>query len=325
MNAVLCTLLLAMLLISTPSVRALTFNLPAAGDDLIGEIMRVETAHDDTLSNIARMYDLGFLEIKEANPGIDAWLPGEGTRIVLPMQFILPPGPRQGIVINLAELRLYYYPEGTDKVITYPLGIGREGWSTPTGNTRITKKTQNPSWHPPDSIREEAELQGRILPKVVNPGPDNPLGEYALYLSLSSYLLHGTNKPSGVGMRVSHGCVRLYPEDIRELFSTVKVGVPVRIVNQPYKAGWFKGKLYVEAHAPLSEQAKDGQNFTPMVKAVLSALKDQTVKPNWEIMRLIAESKLGIPTHLPLKQPAPEGGDQWALSHRFEQQSLELD
>ncbi len=322
MNPFLSALFAATLLIFTHSVRAMTFNLPAAGDDLIGEVNSLNSRYDDTLSNIARMHNLGFLEIKEANPGVDPWLPGVGTRIVLPMQFILPPGPREGIVINLAELRLYYYPADADKVITYPLGIGREGWSTPTGYSRITRKTRNPSWHPPASIREEAAAEGKILPVVVKPGPDNPLGQYALNLSLASYLIHGTNKPYGVGMRVSHGCLRLYPEDIEELFSLVKVGVPVRIVNLPYKAGWSNGRLYVEAHPPLSEQVKKGQNLTPMVQAVLNVLKDKMIKPDWEVMRLAAVNKLGIPTPLPLQQRANVGGDQWELSHRLKQQGL---
>lgn len=307
MNSILYALTAAMLLICSHSVSALTFSLPAAGDDLIGEIKSVETRYEDTLYTIARKHDLGFLEIKEANPGVDPWLPGKGTRIVLPTRFILPPGPRKGIVINLAELRLYYYPAESGKVITYPLGIGREGWSTPTGHTRITQKTHKPSWYPPESIRTEAAAEGKILPKVVAPGPDNPLGEYALSLSLSNYLIHGTNKPYGVGMRVSHGCVRLYPEDIEELYSIVKVGVPIRIVNLPYKAGWSEGRLYIEAHTPLSEQLSEGQNFTPMVKAVLSALKDKKFKPDWETMRLATLNKLGIPTLVPLKQHANKG------------------
>ena len=310
MKSIQFALLAAVLLICSNSVWSLTFNLPAAGDDLVGEIKHVHARHEDTLFAIARKHGLGFLEIKEANPGIDPWLPGKGTRIVLPTRFILPPGPRKGIVINLAELRLYYYPAQTGKVITYPLGIGREGWSTPTGHTRITQKTHKPSWYPPESIRTKAAAEGKILPRVVEPGPDNPLGDYALSLSLPSYLIHGTNKPHGVGMRVSHGCVRLYPEDIEELFSKVKVGVPIRIVNLPYKAGWSEGKLYIEAHAPLSEQLEEGQNFTPMVNAVLNALQDKRVKPDWEIMRLATQNKLGIPTLLPLKQHADEGEQQ---------------
>ncbi len=283
----------------------MSFPLPKAGNDIVGETLQVQTRYEDTFSDIARLNDLGYAELAESNPGVDPWLPGEGTTIVLPMRYILPPGPREGIVINLAELRLYYYPKGEERVITHPLGIGREGWSTPTGNARITRKKQNPTWRPPESIRKEHEEKGDPLPAVVKPGPDNPLGQHALYLSMAGYLIHGTNKPYGVGMRVSHGCIRLYPEDIASLFEQVPVNTPVRIINRPYKAGWEDGRLFVEAHPPLSEQrAEQGFNFTPMVRAILNAIGDRDLKPDWEAMKLATKGQRGIPVAVTAHRPA---------------------
>ncbi|MES9955685.1 MAG: L,D-transpeptidase family protein [Sedimenticola sp.] len=290
---------LLVLLLALPAlqVQALSFPLPEDGGDLVGEVRTVKTVYEDTLSDIARLNDLGYKEITDANPDVDPWLPGTDTEVILPTHFILPPGPREGVVINLAELRLYYYPKGEKRVITHPLGIGREGWSTPTGRGRITRKQANPTWYPPASIRAEHEADGDPLPAVVKPGPDNPLGKYALYLSLPGYLIHGTHKPYGVGMRVSHGCIRLYPEDIESLFSNIPVGTPVRIINEPYKAGWQSGQLYVEAHPPLSEQLKEkGINFTPMVQAIVKALGDSNTKPDWSGMKRAALKQRGIPT-----------------------------
>ncbi len=276
---------------------AAEYPLPLPGNDIVGEISSVTTRYEDTLSDIARGHDLGYSEITEANPGIDPWLPGEGIEIILPTRFILPPGPRQGIVINLPELRLYYYPKGEHRVITHPLGIGREGWATPTGNARVTGKRANPTWTPPESIRREYEAKGTPLPKVIGPGPENPLGLHAIYLSLPGYLLHGTNKPYGVGMRVSHGCIRLYPEDIASLFPRVPAGIPVRIINQPYKAGWLDGRLYLEAHLPLSEQRHSQKDAFPSVEQTIKeALSDHPdIHPDWKLIRSIVAEHRGVP------------------------------
>jgi L,D-transpeptidase ErfK/SrfK len=288
--------LFGLILLISSSSFALTFPLPPEGEALVGEVRHVIAKYEDTLSDIARLNDLGFIEITEANPEVDAWLPGEGTSVTLPTRFILPPGPREGVVINLAELRLYYYPKGKNQVITHPLGIGREGWSTPTGKAQIIDKRHLPSWRPPLSIRQEHEANGDPLPLVVEPGPDNPLGEYALYLSMPGYLLHGTNKPYGVGMRVSHGCIRLYPEDIESLYAELPTGTPIQIINAPYKAGWSQGRLYVEAHTPLSEQLEeDGKNYTPMIRAIVAALGDSTLKPDWQAVKQATALQKGIP------------------------------
>jgi L,D-transpeptidase ErfK/SrfK len=281
----------------------LSFPL-APGQEVVGTLSSVETSYQDTFSDVARIYDVGYREMMAANPTVDAWLPGEGTEVVIPSSFILPEGPRKGIVINLAELRLYYFPEGENRVVTFPLGIGREGWNTPVGKGRIVRKKQHPTWTPPESIREEAREEGKELPARVEPGPDNPLGDYALYLSIPGYLLHGTNKPYGVGMRVSHGCMRLYPEDIAELFPQVPVGTSIRIINQPYKVGWLGDRLYIEAHPLLSEQLhSEGFNFTPLMSAITRAIGDRDVQVDWELVKEIALEETGIPIPI-LQVPA---------------------
>lgn len=235
------------------------YVLPPQGVDLIGEVRIVKARFEDTLMDIARDYHLGYDEILLANPSIDRWLPGEGTAVVLPGRHILPSEPHEGIVLNVAEKRLYFFPtpENDEKptVITHPIGVGRMDWETPLGTTRIVKKVADPDWHPPASIKQEhLEQFGEVLPDRVPAGPDNPLGPFALRLGVPGYLIHGTNKRDGVGSRVSHGCVRLYNEDITELFERVDVGTPVRIINEPVKVGWAGGELYIEVHAPLDEE-----------------------------------------------------------------------
>ncbi|MDJ0807886.1 MAG: L,D-transpeptidase family protein [Gammaproteobacteria bacterium] len=299
MQKVTISISLGLLLLVQSTVLAVTFPKPPEGDSLIGKTFKYTTQYEDTFSDIARFYGLGYRQLKAANPKVDPWLPGEGTEIIIPQQYLLPPGPHEGIIINLAELRLYYFPKDRDEVETYPLGIGREGWSTPVGETQIIGKKKDPSWTVPASILKEHEEDGDPLPPVVPPGPDNPLGAYALYLGISGYLLHGTNKPFGVGMRVSHGCIRLYPEDIEYFFHQVPIGTPVRIINQPYKAGWHNGELYVEAHNPLSEQVKEiGYNYTGLVSAVLAQLGEDPRKPEWSQLEEYNELKRGIPMPL---------------------------
>ncbi|MEJ2393541.1 MAG: L,D-transpeptidase family protein [Candidatus Thiodiazotropha sp.] len=290
---------LALLLVLTHSLHAVTFDLPAPGDDVVGQTFTLNTRWEETFSDIARVYDIGYRQMVAANPKVDAWLPGEGTEVVIPQQYILPSGPRKGIVINLAELRLYYYPEDRPVVVTYPIGIGREGWSTPTGETVVIGKKEGPSWTVPASILKEHEEDGDPLPPVIPPGPNNPLGTHAIYLGLSGYLLHGTNKPYGVGMRVSHGCIRLYPENIKQFFKQVKKGTPVRIVNEPYKAGWLKGELFVQVHPPLVEYIEEkGHNYTELVNAVIERLGEDQRKPDWSLLHEYAENKTGIPMPL---------------------------
>jgi len=239
------------------AVTAATFQLPSPEFDLVGALQRVEARQEDTLLDIARRHDIGQEEIVRANPGVDRWLPGAGTKVTIPSRYILPLAPRKGLVLNLPEMRLYFYPQTEPgeaaAVQTYPVSIGRMDWATPLGETTLVAKQKNPAWRPPKSIREEHAAEGDPLPEIVPPGPDNPLGRYALRLGIPGYLIHGTNKAFGVGMRVSHGCIRMLPEDVEKLFPQVPVGTPVNIINQPAKAGWYGGKLYLEIHPPLTE------------------------------------------------------------------------
>jgi L,D-transpeptidase ErfK/SrfK len=237
------------------AVNAEVYDLPLPGNDVIGAITVVPARAEDTLLDIARRHGLGYEDIVRANPDVDTWLPGEGTEVVLPTRFVLPPGPRRGIILNLAEYRLYYFPEPKDGdrgvVMTYPMSIGRMDWETPLGKTTIIQKVTNPAWYPPASIRAEHAANGDPLPRIVPAGPKNPLGKHAMRLGLPGYLIHGTNRPAGVGMRVTHGCVRMFPEDIAFLFERVAINMPVRIINEPVKLGWDGDMLVMEAHRVL--------------------------------------------------------------------------
>lgn len=216
---------------------------------VFGQIGEVEIESGDSLPVIARYFGLGFDEITLANPEIDPWLPESGDTVKLPSKFILPDAPRRGLVLNLDAKRLFFYPKNSkNKVITFPIGIGRKGWKTPTGKTRVVAKKRHPRWVVPESILLEHAQKGDPLPKVVAAGPDNPLGDYAIRLGIPGYLIHGTNKPYGVGMAISHGCVRLYPEDIELLFKQVKTTTPVRLLHQPFLIGWDKEELFIQVY-----------------------------------------------------------------------------
>lgn len=245
--------------------RAEIYELPPEGFDVIGAVSTIVARHEDTLVDIARRHGLGYEDIVRANPDVNPWLPGEGTEIVLPTRYVLPPGPREGVVLNLAEYRMYYYPKpGKDQtpvVMTYPISIGRMDWETPIGRTKIISKVRNPAWYPPKSVREEHAAEGRPLPSIVPPGPDNPLGGFAMRLNIPGYLIHGTNRPAGVGMRVTHGCIRMFPEDIEYLFERIDVRTPVRIINEPVKIGWFGDELVMEVHPVLAAAAPVDENI----------------------------------------------------------------
>lgn len=303
----------------TPVASAAEYWL-AEGDEVFGEVRVIEARHEDTFIGLARTHNVGYEELRQANPGVDAWLPGEGTKITIPTRYVLPRAPRRGIVVNIAELRLYYFPAesgapppgvpaGARRVITHPISVGRMDWSTPLGTTTITSKVANPSWYPPQSIRDEHAERGDILPRVVPPGPDNPLGEHSLRLGLPGYLIHGTNRPSGVGMRVTHGCVRMFPEDIESLYKTVPTGTTVNIVNQPVKIGWMAdGTLYLEAHRSVSESDVDGEvaavveqvmaqesPLTSLMRAYIAATDERRVELDWDTAERVAQAGSGVP------------------------------
>ncbi len=284
-----------------PFVSALELPLPPPGEDVVGEVQVIQARYEDTFADLGKTHDLGYLEMVAANPSVDAWLPGVGTEIVLPTRYILPPGPREGVVINLAEYRLYYYPKDKPVVYTYPLGIGREGWDSPISNTSITVKTPNPGWTPPQSILREHAEAGDPLPGYVPPGPDNPLGPYKLTLGLPGYLIHGSNKKFGIGMRVSHGCFRMLNHNVLELASLVPVGEKVRIINEPYKFGIAQGTLYLEAHTPLSD---DGEtSIVDKHAAVVNVLlKREDIQGahllDWQRVRDIVAEELGLPVSI---------------------------
>jgi L,D-transpeptidase ErfK/SrfK len=227
----------------------------AKEDDVIGRLAVIRLEKGDTLPDIARHFSLGINEISVANPGVDVWVPEAGGRIMLPLSFILPDALRKGIVINLAAMRLFQF-KGDRKslaVSTYPIGIGSTERPTPMGQMYVERKMIRPTWHVPASISEDHRKKGDPLPAKVLPGPQNPLGEYALYLNKSSYLIHGTNKPSSIGLKATNGCIRLYPEDVKKLYENTPVNTPVCIINQPYLIGQRNGVVYMEVHAPLED------------------------------------------------------------------------
>lgn len=276
---------------------ALTFPL-RAGSDIVGQVLKIRPQPGDTLGTIAERYDIGYVEMMESNPGLSTEQRVPLSREVLvPAGYVLPSAPRRGVVINLAELRVYFFPSGSGKVVTFPVGIGREGWGTPVGASYISAKVKNPTWYPTKAVRADAAAQGYYLPPSVPPGPDNPLGKYSLRLGATTYLMHSTNKTEGVGRRSSAGCMRMYPHDAEYLFHNVAIGTPVYVVNQPVKAGWSGNKLYLEAHIPLQEHLRnDGSDTAPIVKEVLRVAKQRTYRIDWEMVKKVATEQSGLPT-----------------------------
>ena len=263
----------------------------AANQDVVGRLQVTIARQQDTLTDIARRFNVGYQEIIRANPDVDPWLPGEGTPVVLPTEFVLPDAPREGLVLNLAAMRLYYYPKrGKDapiEVITHPIGIGKIGWVTPEGSTKVVSRIKDPVWTPPLSVRQEHAKDGDILPSAVPPGPDNPLGRHMMRLGWPSYLIHGTNKPPGVGMRSSHGCIRLYPEDIEGLYESVPLGTRVTVVNQPYLLGWRGERLLIQAYEPQGDDKRDWSD-------VPKALRQKAVRPRATLWKKVAAQSNAI-------------------------------
>lgn len=301
---------------------ATVYELPENGAAVFGTDERIKSTYQDTLLDIARRYSLGYEEIIRANPHVDMWLPGEGTDILLPGRRILPPGPREGIVVNLPEHRLYYFPKPKKGekpvVITYPVSIGKMDWSTPLGETKVISKQKHPSWYPPESVRKEHIANGDPLPKVVPAGPDNPLGDYAMRLAVGggSYMLHGTNNPMAVGMAITHGCIRMYPEDVAALFPLVPVGTKVWLINDPVKVAYVDGELLLEAHPPVDSEGQTTEpNLELLSQQLDKAVGTDTAAIHWDLARETLQAANGIPAVVGLQAdlnpspdaPAPNG------------------
>lgn len=274
---------------------AQTLVLPSAHATMVGKVTWTQALPGDTFNTIGRRFDIGYVELLEANPGLNPKHLAPGTIIVIPSRFILPPGPRRGLVINLAELRIYYYPAQRKIVETYPVGIGREGWDTPLGPSWIAQKMINPTWVVPPAIREDRKKEGIYLPEKVPPGPDNPLGGYALRLKQLTYLIHGTNESEGIGRRSSAGCLRMYPEDIEHLFPQIKTKDPVSIMNVPNKLARQGNRLYLEAHVPLHPYPRAGETWENLLKKQLRAAPYSSIPVDWRLVESVLHDHNGIP------------------------------
>lgn len=270
----------------------------AAYPAMIGRVLRYRARHEDTLIHLPRRFNIGYTELRAANPDVDPWLPGAGTEILIPTAHIVPQVGRQGLVLNLGDQRLYHFLPDGRTVTSFPVGIGREGWATPIGRTKVVRKREKPTWYVPKSIRAEHPE----LPAVVPPGPDNPLGSHALYLDWPAYLLHGTNRPHGIGRRASHGCVRLYPEDISRLYKEIPIETPVTVIDQPIKIAWVVDELMLEAH-PTQTQADQlayGEQVTPegtpeVTYRLVAAAQSEASRLDWKRIRQALRERAGLP------------------------------
>jgi L,D-transpeptidase ErfK/SrfK len=290
------------------SALAAVYELPADGSALVGTDDRIRLSNEEKLFDVARRYGLGYPEIVRANPGADIWRAGGTQEILLPVRRILPPTPHDGVVINLPEHRLYYYPKlkpGEKRVVvTYPVSIGRMDWHSPLGETRIIAKERHPNWYPTESVRAEHAARGDPLPKVVPPGPKNPLGEYKMRLAVGdgTYEIHGTNNPVAVGLAVTHGCIRMYPKDVAALFASVPVGTKVWLINEPVKIAYVDGKLLLEVHPPVDGEGQVAQvDPEVMSRKLRRALGQDTAAIHWEFTRKALEAATGVPTVVGLR------------------------
>jgi L,D-transpeptidase ErfK/SrfK len=290
------------LAIAASLAHATQYPLSSPDALMFGDVESITSHGEDTLPDLARRYSLGYEEIQRANPGVDLWLPGEGTPILIPNQRLLPQGAREGIVVNLPEHRLYYFPKPkkgeTPQVITFPVSIGKMDWNTPLGKTKVVDKRKDPTWSPPESVRKEHAERGDPLPKVVKAGPDNPLGAYAMRLGITpgAYLIHGTNNPIAVGMAITHGCIRMYPEDIEALFPLVPVNTPVWLINEPVKVARVNGQVWLEVHPPVDAQGQradiDLEGFYALANA---ALGETPAAIHWDFVLETLKKADGMP------------------------------
>ncbi len=274
---------------------ALKMPLPQTASSAFGNLGGAIVAEDQDLFQIARQHDLGFFELVEANPHIDPKHLVTGTDLILPSRFVLPAVKRQGIVINLGTMRLYYFPQGKPYFYTYPIGIGKQHWNTPEGSFSIVEKTKDPYWFVPDSIYEYRKKHGDPVLKVVKPGDDNPLGHYAMRLSNPTYLIHGTNDPTSVGVRSSAGCIHLYPEDIKELFENTPLHTRVTIINQPYLTGWDNKQFLLEAHLPLAELREQYEDTEKTIETIEADFPSADLSFDQQKMLTTLKNHLGIP------------------------------
>lgn len=283
--------------------------------DLIGEPSFYLVQSDENLLDIARARNLGVPEISAANPGVDPWVPAPETLLTLPTQFILPDAPRRGIVINYGDLRLYHFAKD-GSVETFAIGVGRDGFELKFGQTKIVRKKEKPTWYPTESTLRDKPWVGTVVP----PGPDNPLGDYAMYLGWPTYLVHGTNKPYGVGRRVSRGCIRMYPEGVERLFGEIPVGTPVTAVNQLTKLGWNMGELYLEAQPDFAQidELEEKQSITPRPvtdedrQLIMAKAGAEADRIDWPLAEAELIKRSGMPVQITRPQP-PEGGAEPSL------------
>jgi L,D-transpeptidase ErfK/SrfK len=271
--------------------------------DLIGNLMLALVEEGDTLSDIARSYNQGYTEMRLANPLLDPWLPQVGADVVIPSLYIVPNVTALGMVVNIPEMRMYVFGSSSDQnpseVKTYPVSIGRQGWGTPRGSMTITGKLVDPAWYPPASILAEHEANDDPLPRVVLAGPKNPLGRFALLLSEKGYLIHGTNKPYGIGMRVTHGCIRMYPKHIQTLFEKTEIGTKMLIVNQPLKVGVDAGIIYLEAHPSLTEHHKSlASRYAEVMHLLDQEFNGNGFKVRYLDIQKVLTLENGIPTSI---------------------------
>lgn len=307
-------------LLASASAFATTYDMPSNGGTVVMEYVQpaafTHAEQDETLLDVALRYRLGQMEVVRLNQKVDRWHVKKGEIVRIANRRILPDTPREGITLNLSEYRMYYYPPGGRQVMSFAHGIGRQDWKTPLGKTKIIKKVKDPSWHPPESIRREHAAMGDPLPVVVPPGPHNPLGAYALYLNLpGDYRIHGTDidKIYGIGMQITHGCVRMYPKDIEELFSHVAIGTSVYIVKQPIKVGWLDNTLYIEAHPDLEgEEMSRDERYAVALDLIRKATKEEMPDFDQKALNLALHALDGEPTPIyerlpPLEQEQPVG------------------
>lgn len=286
-----------LLTVLSTHVLAASYYVPPANQSLIGQV-QTGTGSGEAVTAVTQRYNLGINALQSANPHLNmkrTTLPSR-SYLQIPTQHILPNRPRQGIVINLPEMRMYYYLPGSDRVLTYPIGIGKIGKTIPIRNAIITTKKTNPTWIPPEDIREFNLEKGIVLPRIMPPGPDNPLGPYAIYMSIPTYLIHSTPFPESVGTRASFGCIRMYESDIKTFFPTITHGIPIAIVNSPVKVGWQNEKLYMEAHHPLEEHGDAYDASLPgMVHEISAASKDQPTLIDWQLVSFLSKDRDGVP------------------------------